>query len=350
MHFREIQIKPDLFLRSFSSVFLYILIKGYIMKYENKVLILKETSDGFSTGSPVGGILRLETENGVSTVFLSLINVKALKNGTYFLFLSDGKDFFYTKDLGKRPTSARERIERTIPCERVFSGLIFLDGELPTTVAFSSGEENAVTVTEFKKTVAEYYYKEFKERKKTFSRPKEYDDEAVATENYYDYDDKISEKIREITERENERINDENGGKYREEQGEKEKEEGAAFGIYNETHTDLGKTERYYLKVKAELEKTLSSYPRERILENIFRGSRWAKIAYSDSRYYVVGVIKENGVEKYICYGVPERFSEYAPKELDGYCSFIPLSVFDLSGNGYWMMFQDADTGECLKR
>ena len=320
------------------------------MKYENKVLILKETADGFSTGSPVGGILRLETENGVSTVFLSLINVKTVKNGTYFLFLSDGNDFFYTQDLGKRPTSSRYRIEKTIPCDRASAGLIFLEEELPTTVAFSSTEDNAVTVTEFKKTVAEYYYKEFKEKKKTPPQIKEYDDEAVATENYYDFDSKISEKIKEIAERENERFNDENGGEYREKQDDSEKEKGDAFGVYDETHADFGKKERYYLKVKAELDKTLSNYPRERVLENIFRDSRWAKINYSDSKYYVVGLIKENGVEKYICYGVPERFSEYAPKELDGYCSFIPLSVFDLSGNGYWMMFQDADTGECLKR
>ena len=26
-----------------------------------------------------------------------------------------------------------------------------------------------------------------------------------------------------------------------------------------------------------------------------------------------------------------------------------PISVFDLSGKGYWMMFQDAETGECIK-
>ena len=85
-------------------------------------------------------------------------------------------------------------------------------------------------------------------------------------------------------------------------------------------------------------------------MENIFKDSRFAKIAYSENKYYVVGVIKENDMEKYICYGIPDKFSEHAPKELEGYCSFIPLSVFELDGNGYWMMFQDACTGECLKK
>ena len=46
---------------------------------------------------------------------------------------------------------------------------------------------------------------------------------------------------------------------------------------------------------------------------------------------------------------MPSVYSETPPKELDGYCSFIPLSVFDMKGDGFWMMFQDAVTGECIK-
>ena len=61
-----------------------------------------------------------------------------------------------------------------------------------------------------------------------------------------------------------------------------------------------------------------------------------------------MGVIKEDNLPKYICYGVPGAYSETPPKELDGYCTFIPLSVFDIMGDGFWMMFQDAITGECI--
>jgi hypothetical protein len=64
----------------------------------------------------------------------------------------------------------------------------------------------------------------------------------------------------------------------------------------------------------------------------------------------VVGLVLESGKEKYICYGVPCTYSKNPPKELKGFCSFIPLSIFDLTGKGYWMMFQDAITGEHVQK
>ena len=70
---------------------------------------------------------------------------------------------------------------------------------------------------------------------------------------------------------------------------------------------------------------------------------------FSRNKYYTVGVICDEKKPKYICYGVPAESRGEPPDALKGYCSFLPLSVFDLSGKGYWMMFQDAETGECVK-
>jgi len=105
----------------------------------------------------------------------------------------------------------------------------------------------------------------------------------------------------------------------------------------------------FYNTVKAELNNLFEKFQAEEDLQKIFNQSRWARINYSNEKYYVVGVIKENDVEKYICYGVPAKYSLTPPKELKGYCTFIPLSIFDLSGDGFWMMFQNAITGECIK-
>ena len=80
----------------------------------------------------------------------------------------------------------------------------------------------------------------------------------------------------------------------------------------------------------------------------MFYDSTFVKIAYAEDKYYVVGLVKEEQKEKYICYGVPGEYSTTPPKELKGYCSFVPTSIFDMQGNGYWMMFQCAITGECL--
>ena len=43
-----------------------------------------------------------------------------------------------------------------------------------------------------------------------------------------------------------------------------------------------------------------------------------------------------------------EKRSE-PPEAFKGKCSFLPLSLFDPDGKGYWMMFQDAETGQCVK-
>ena len=92
----------------------------------------------------------------------------------------------------------------------------------------------------------------------------------------------------------------------------------------------------------------LNKFPPEEGLNKLFPDGKFVKINYSVDKFYVVGLIKENGKEKYVCYGVPAVYSPTPPKELAGYCSFIPLSIFDLNGDGYWMMFQDALTGKCI--
>lgn len=106
---------------------------------------------------------------------------------------------------------------------------------------------------------------------------------------------------------------------------------------------------RYYARVQGDLRALFEQYPPEEELAACIPYSRWAKIAFARGKHYAVGVISDEGRPQYICYGVPaERLSE-PPKALRGFCSFLPLSVFDLHGKGYWMMFQDADTGECIQ-
>ena len=70
---------------------------------------------------------------------------------------------------------------------------------------------------------------------------------------------------------------------------------------------------------------------------------------YAEGKYYTVGLIRLDGLPRYICYGVPGKYSLHPPNELAGYCSFLPLSLFDLKGDGYWMLYQDADTGDAVK-
>ena len=78
--------------------------------------------------------------------------------------------------------------------------------------------------------------------------------------------------------------------------------------------------------------------------------SKWVRIAYSPTQYYVVGVIgdKRNRPD-YLCYGVPAAFSFVPPRSLGKDARWVPLSVKEPQGNGYWLIFQSAKSGETVR-
>ena len=105
----------------------------------------------------------------------------------------------------------------------------------------------------------------------------------------------------------------------------------------------------YYDRVRGELEALFARHPAERELADCIPYSRWAKVSFARGKYYAVGVISDEQKPRYICYGVPAAARTAPPDALRGFCSFMPLSVFEPEGRGYWMMFQDADTGQCVR-
>ena len=191
-----------------------------------------------------------------------------------------------------------------------------------------------------------------------------YDDELIAAENYYAFADADLSSLRirpsaGMADAEEPPANAEageggNGPSFppNTESGTGEGGEGeqAAERAFSEPKKPPAKQPpRYYAKVQGDLRALFEQYPPEEELAACIPYSRWAKIAFARGKHYAVGVISDEGRPQYICYGVPaERLSE-PPKALRGFCSFMPLSVFDLHGKGYWMMFQDADTGECIQ-
>ena len=100
----------------------------------------------------------------------------------------------------------------------------------------------------------------------------------------------------------------------------------------------------FYLRMHAEIERLLSDYPREEQLERTVHGSRWVRINYGGGRYYVFGVIYVGQTPAYVCYGVPSKNSSRPPASLAGMASYIPAGR-----QGYWVMYQNARTGESVK-
>ncbi len=75
--------------------------------------------------------------------------------------------------------------------------------------------------------------------------------------------------------------------------------------------------------------------------------TRWVKVDYDGGgRYYVVGLI--GNAPDFIAYGVPGKYGN--PPEAFENADFIPLNAATPDGNGFWVLFQSATTGEEVKR
>lgn len=345
--------------------------------FDKKIVVIKQMAEGYSVGArPVCGICRLEKENGILTVLTSLIGFSALTYGTYRLYIVCDDKTVIEKDLGKVPSSCVQHLESGISLDKGVSvGVWAIKDDLPLLIAYQKSDDAKMTLKEYGSVVVGEIIAERKlrDREKEFAAEKNsppplqsatktqqsaaedvpftlYNDEAVATENYYSYGEEIEQKLDRIKELSYEHFRHENDGGDSV-RAEKEKKSQEDLDL-NENETDDTGVENtpYYLTVKNELDGIFAKFPEEQALQSVINGSRFAKVYYGEGKYYVVGVIKENDKEKYICYGVPSAYRETPPKELAGYCSFVPLSVFDLKGDGYFMMFQDAFTGKCVKK
>ncbi len=125
---------------------------------------------------------------------------------------------------------------------------------------------------------------------------------------------------------------------YDEEQVEKEIDE----AISNENH-------KFFNMISEQIDELFVKYPRERKLEELIEESKWVKVDFeNDGHYYVIGLIYENGNLQYVCYGVLGTYSVEPPKELESYSQWLPLNPNMPESEGYWIMYQDADTGESI--
>ena len=102
----------------------------------------------------------------------------------------------------------------------------------------------------------------------------------------------------------------------------------------------------FYLSVKPQLDEIFVCYPEEELLNNLVPNSKWAHISTPDG-YYVVGLVLDGDSVSYICYGVPSTDRNMPPQEIAELA--VWLSDGGSEGKGYWLIYQDALTGKCLK-
>ena len=164
-----------------------------------------------------------------------------------------------------------------------------------------------------------------------------YNDDVIATENYFEVE---SEK--------QSFYNQDGCGDCRDKKSQtQEKEEGGTI-LYENVDRDC-RQENYYLSVKEKLDGIISKHERDYALSSLIPKSTFAKIKYDEGRFYSVGTVLEENSIKYVCYAVKGSYSD-APSTLSNFCEFIPLSAFSPLGEGYYVIFQRADTGEIVKK
>ena len=306
------------------------------MNYQKKVLLLKQVNSPSDNTKPLSAIARTEIEDGSATFFMSTLNAKYIADTTYFAFLLDCGEKLFCFDLGARPSSHCIAFE-SLPdiTKGACIGIFTVWENIPELVAFGKSPECDFDSVKLKKRVAEYFIKQSKQEKQ---KPR-YDDEAVATVNYFS----------EQAEVENVSNEDRIDAFCSKEETQKDDESNDCLPYAtNAFESQKPSQDTYFDRSREELAEIFEKFEHVVELERLFPDSKFAKINYSNGKYYVVGLVCEKGKEKYVCYGVPGKYSEQAPKELAPYCTFIPLSVFNLSGEGFWMMFQDAQTGICI--
>ena len=102
----------------------------------------------------------------------------------------------------------------------------------------------------------------------------------------------------------------------------------------------------FYLSVKPQLDEIFVCFPECDDLEGVVPNSKWAKIQVEDG-FYVVGLILDGEVVRYISYGVPATKNSCPPSEIRDVA--VWLDDGKKEGRGYWVIYQDAMTGQCLK-
>lgn len=103
----------------------------------------------------------------------------------------------------------------------------------------------------------------------------------------------------------------------------------------------------FYMELKPQLDKLFNTFPKDEYLTEVIPSSKWVKIEYDDTgKSYSVGVITDGDDVVYIGYGIRSVFTKSPPTSVKSVAQWMPLSFEDVKGEGYWMIYQTAGTGE----
>lgn len=338
------------------------------MQYVKKMCILRQVKQGFSgDGKALSGLVKVEQYGKNLAVEVSIINFAPLTSGEYYCLLSDGNR--QTEILPLRGKSLFNILTDLDVSEGFCAIICFVKNEIvPIAYGVNGNGQydwkkilNATLPPLFKKTAeksnaeklpanenepapAEVKNLPETEEETAISEQSAYDDESVATENYYE---EKKENEQELLCQAGGDAHAQSANTHQDEKaGTVPAENGDAHRVLHPFKTD---SDGYFQSVKSEMDELMKKYPKDNTLKNAFSCSEWVRIKGEKKRpEYLVGVVYDDGKAKYVCYALRAENRYAPPEEIKGVCTFVPVSPFT-QDEGFFVIFQSAATGECIK-
>ena len=345
------------------------------MNYLKKMCILRQIRQGFSgDGKTLSGLIKIEQYGKNLAVEVSVINFAPLVSGEYYCLLSDGKG--RTEMLSLRGKSLFN-ILSDLDISEGFCGIVcYVKNEVVPIAYGINGNRAYDWRTILNKALPPVFPNskrqtataeiaaltaEAEEKLPTPPAPEpepdilppedapmpprelDYNDEKVATENYYEEKDHERKLFQET----DENAPAQSGVEEQiEEKGSNFEENGHAESVRRPFETD---PDGYYLAVKEEVDKLFASYPKDDTLAGAFSCSEWVRVkGTAEKPEYLVGVLFEDGRVRYICYALTAEDKNNPPEEIKSVCAFVPTHAYD-EEKGFFVIFQSASSGECTK-
>lgn len=370
-----------------------------------RIIVLNEVTGGYGSGI-VRGMVNLEKNGAQVKCSLTVFNLNDLSGGEFLFGLTSGVYKAQVKRVGSAgklsytfmlDPATDPDLKLTVAIAHMFQGKLIpvlyganhgakiwdsailekMMAAINSSAHEAKAQKESPRIDPQSNKLNMFKIDKEKPEEKAIPKPPDYDDARIADDNYYP--DALKEaaasaanpKIREQrTEKEDTKIstkkpefrNDINWQKNTPAQAaadarkDNNKAADAAsidmpyvstWGGYESVETPKQPIKKdYYDTIKDNLDKLFKQNPPETALNRALKGTRWARIMFNDTQYYIVGVIGDT--PDYIGYGVPGKYSVNPPSELAGYCQWIPLNENEPKGAGYWMMYQSAKSGESV--
>lgn len=310
--------------------------------YEKRLCILKQMKKGFSVdGSSLTGAIYAERLGSELIITPRIPALAPLQDGRYALALCAGERSFVLELKGNIPLKA----PADFSLKGGFSALLcFVRGEAEPIAfgacgdrtqkdrefllsLFSKREAREETLQEESHMREEEEMAKEEEKDEREAGNEQYDDEAIADADYF----------RSVCE---DAQNADDGGANSQKGEEKgagvcENEEDKSVHPFLEERGSL----TYYYEIAPKIKEAMQKYPRDEKMEKVFPHSEWVKAEGA-----LLGVIYAEGLPRFLCVAMRNE----PPKEVKEYSLFVPDSPYS-EEEGYFVVFQDADSGEYVK-